>query len=142
MSNLREIKKTTRGLLAALGDTPDEVAERLGGTGVKGVPRDNRSCAVALYLSAVMGPEPRVRSVAVGPCSLMITLVSPADARPAGRLWVQLPKPVRGFVAAFDAQEYPEITRDPPASRPGLTPGVATRGTWPSALGPPSRARL
>ena len=38
MSHLRQIKKTTRGLLAALGTTPDEVAEQLENTGVQGVP--------------------------------------------------------------------------------------------------------
>ncbi len=141
MSHLRQIKKTTRGLLAALGTTPDEVAEQLENTGVQGVPRDNRSCAVALYLSAVMGPEPRIRSVAVGPCSLMITLVSPADARPAGRLWVQLPKPVRGFVSAFDAREYPGITRDTPASPVSVRPDEVTLGTSPSVPGPPTRGR-
>jgi hypothetical protein len=112
MSHLRQIKKKTSGLLAELGSTPDEVAATLETTGVQGIPRDNRSCAVALYLSALVGTEPRIRSVTVGHCSLMITLVAPVDARPAGRLWVQLPKAVRGFVAAFDARQYPEVTRE------------------------------
>ena len=116
MSHLRQIKRKTRGLLAELGDTPDEVAATLRSTGVQGVPRDNRSCAVALYLSALVGTEPRIRSVTVGHCSLMITLVAPGDARPAGRLWVQLPKPVRTFVAAFDARQYPEVTRETTAA--------------------------
>ncbi len=149
MSHLRQIKKTTRGLLAELGATPDEVASTLQSTGVQGVPRDNRSCAVALYLSALVGTDPSIRSVTVGHCSLMLTLIAPADARPAGRLWVQLPKPVRGFVAAFDTRQYPEVTRDTtapsptgaahpapdpprPASHPvSVRPGGVTPGTWP-----------
>ena len=104
--------------LAELGDTPDEVASTLRSTGVQGIPRDNRSCAVALYLSALVGTHPCIRSVTVGHCSLMLTLVAPADARPAGRLWVQLPKPVRGFVAAFDTRQYPEVTRNTTAPSP------------------------
>ena len=123
MSHLRQLKKKTRGLLAELGSTPDEVAASLQSTGIRGTPKDNRSCAVALYLSALVGTEPRIRSVTVGHCSLMISLITPADARPAGRLCVQLPKPVRGFVAAFDGHQYPEVTREPPAAPP---PGVAT----------------
>jgi len=110
MSHLRQIKRKTNGLLAELGDSPDKVAETLRVTGVRGVPRDNRSCAVALYLSALVGSEPRIRSVAVGHCSLTINLVAP-DSRPAGRLQVQLPKPVRRFVAAFDARQYPMVVR-------------------------------
>jgi hypothetical protein len=113
MSHLRQIKRKTSGLLAELGDSPDAVAETLRATGVQGVPRDNRSCAVALYLSALVGSEPRIRSVTVGHCSLTINLVALADSRPAGRLQVQLPKPVRRFVAAFDARQYPMVTREP-----------------------------
>jgi hypothetical protein len=111
MSHLRQIKRKTSGLLAELGNSPDEVAETLRVTGVQGVPRDNRSCAVALYLSALVGSEPSIRSVAVGHCSLTINLVA-LDSRPAGRLQVQMPKPVRRFVAAFDARQYPMVTRE------------------------------
>ncbi len=118
MSQIRQIKKKTSGLLAELGDSPDEVAETLRATGVRGVPRDNRSCAVALYLSALVGSEPSIRSVAVGHCSLTINLVAPRDSRPAGRLQVQLPKPVRRFVAAFDARQYPTVTRELPVEEP------------------------
>jgi hypothetical protein len=89
----------------------DDVAESLASVGVNGVPRNNRSCAIALYLSALMGSDPRVRSIKVGHCSLFIEMASASGTRPAGRLQVQLPKPVRRFVAAFDAQSYPAITR-------------------------------
>ena len=126
MSYLRTLKRHTSTLLAGLGDSPDEVAESLRAAGVTGVPRDNRSCAVAVYVSALMGSEPRIRSVAVGHCALSISLLTP-DRRPAGRLMVQLPKPVRRFVADFDDERYPSVTARPdrgpgPGNPPGGTP--------------------
>ena len=122
MSDLRRLKKQTNGLLAELGRSPEEVAASLGRVGIEGVPKSNRSCAVALYLMAVMGGEPVVRSVTVGPCSLVINLIGPKNDRPGGRLLVQLPKPVRRFVAAFDAGHFPGMVRDKPmAERPRAT---------------------
>ncbi|HEV3280728.1 MAG TPA: hypothetical protein VG032_03900 [Acidimicrobiales bacterium] len=112
MSRLRQLKKHTRALLSDLGDSPDLVAASLQAAGVKGIPKDNRSCAVALYLSAQMGTEAEVRAITVGHCSMLITLVNPHDSRPAGRLLIQLSKPMRRFVAAFDAMQYPMITRN------------------------------
>jgi hypothetical protein len=111
MSNYRQLKLQTRALLADLGRSPDEVARSLEAAGVSGVPMDNRKCAVALYLSALMGADPRVRSVNVGRCSLLIGTAAPPEFRPSGRLLVQLPKPVRQFVAAFDDRHYPAVTR-------------------------------
>ncbi len=120
MSHHRRLKKQTSELLAGLGDSPDEVATTLAAAGVQGVPRNNQSCAIALYLTALIGVEGGVRSVAIGPCSLVMEVTSPEDLRPAGRLSVQLPKAVRRFVAAFDAQQYPMITREP-SPRPRAT---------------------
>jgi hypothetical protein len=48
MSDLRQLKKQTSALLDGLGSGPDEVAESLEAAGVHGVPKDNRSCAVAV----------------------------------------------------------------------------------------------
>lgn len=59
MSDLRQLKKQTSALLDGLGTGPDEVAESLEAAGVHGVPKDNRSCAVAVYVSALMGSDPR-----------------------------------------------------------------------------------
>jgi len=117
MSHLRRLKKETLGVLAGLGVNSDEVAASLQAADVRGVPRDNRSCAVAVYLTSIMGSEPEVRSVTVGHCSLLVDLVG-VDQRPAGHLLVQLPKPVRQFVAAFDAFRYPAVTRPPAVVRP------------------------
>jgi hypothetical protein len=112
MGDLRQIKKHVNALLNGLGKSPDEVAAALHAAGVQGVPKSNSSCAIALYAAALMRTDPRVRSVAVGPCSLTINLTKPTDSRPGGRLSVQLPKPVRGFVAAFDARQYPMVVRE------------------------------
>jgi hypothetical protein len=125
MSHLRQLRRQAGSLLAGLGDSPDEVAESLRSAGVQGVPHDNRSCALALYVSAVMGADPRISSILVGQCALQLGMVRPIDRRPAGRLLVQLPKPVRHFVAQFDAHTFPLIVREPPSS-PGLVRVVAT----------------
>jgi len=130
MSHLRDLKRRTNGLLADLGTNAYEVAGALERAGVQGTPRSNRSCAVAVYLTAVMGTEPGVRSVAVGPCSLVVNLVRPRDARPAGRLVVQLPKPVRHFVSGFDAGRFPSVERTPiETTVAGLGPARAVVST-------------
>jgi hypothetical protein len=112
MSEYRQLKRQVGDLLVGLGTNADEVASSLEATGVRGTPRSNRTCPIALYLSAVMGADPRVRSITVGHCSMVIALATP-DLRPAGRLLVQLPKPVRRFVSAFDALKYPDNVRRP-----------------------------
>jgi len=118
MGELREIKRRVGALLEGLGHDPDEVAASLEAAGVQGVPRSNTSCAIALYTSAVMKADPRIKSVAVGPCTLILTLLK-EDGRPGGKLTIQLPKPVRGFVDEFDAAHYPRVLRlrseEPPA---------------------------
>lgn len=128
MSELRDIKKRANALLTGLGHDPDEVASTLEAAGVHGVPRSNTSCAVAVYASAVMVADPRIRSVAVGPCTLVLTLTKD-NGRPGGKLVVQLPKPVRAFVDGFDAARYPKVLRleaVDPTTRPapvGVPPG-------------------
>ncbi len=126
MGELRDIKRRVGDLLDELGHDPDEVAASLEAAGVHGVPKSNSSCAIALYTAAVMEADPRIRSVAVGPCTLILSLVRPEDGRSGGRLVVQLPKPVRGFVDGFDAGRYPRVLRlratlppEPPAGPDG-----------------------
>jgi len=134
MGDLRQIKKRAGALLEGLGRDPDEVAASLADAGVQGVPRSNSSCAVALYAAALLQADPRIRSVAVGPCTLVLTLTHEDGVRPGGKLVVQLPKAVRGFVSGFDALAYPEVIRGV-AARP-LT--VAADGT--DAGAPPAPA--
>jgi hypothetical protein len=123
MGELRDIKKRVGDLLDELGHDPDEVAASLEAAGVHGVPKSNSSCAIALYTAAVMEADPRIRSVAVGPCTLILSLVRPEDGRSGGRLVVQLPKPVRGFVDGFDAGRYPRVLRLRTAVPPGPPAG-------------------
>jgi hypothetical protein len=111
MSNYRQLKRHTTALLSDLGNDPDEIADSLHQAGVKGVPQSNQNCAVALYLSALMGADPRVRSVGVGRCAVRIDTAAPPGFTPTGWMFVQLPKPVRGFVAAFDDCKYPDVIR-------------------------------
>jgi len=111
MGDLRQIRKRAGALLDELGRDPDAVADALRRAGVQGVPRSNSSCAVAVYTGALLRTDPRIRSVAVGPCTLVLTLTSTDGTRPGGRLVVQLPKAVRGFVSGFDAQAYPGVIR-------------------------------
>ena len=127
MGDLRRIRKRAGALLDGLGRDPGEVAASLREVGVQGVPRSNSSCAVALYAGALLEADPRIRSVAVGPCTLVLTLISGDGTRPGGSLVVQLPKAVRGFVAAFDARAYPEVIRG--AAPAALTSPVAAPGT-------------
>ena len=121
MGELRDIKRRVGDLLDGLGHDPDEVAASLEAAGVHGVPKSNTTCAIALYSAAVMEADPRIRSVAVGPCTLILSLVRPEDGRSGGKLVVQLPKPVRGFVDGFDAGRYPRVLRLQ-ASSGALTP--------------------
>ena len=113
MGELREMKRRVGTLLDGLGRSADDVATSLEAAGVRGMPRSNSPCAVAVYTAALMRTDPRIRSVAVGPCTLVLTLIRPADGRPGGKLTVQLPKPVRGFVDGFDASRYPRMIRLP-----------------------------
>lgn len=121
MGELRDIKRRVEALLENLGHDPDEVASALEVAGVQGVARSNSSCAIALYASAVMKTDPRIKAVAVGPCTLVLTLLND-DGRPGGKLTVQLPKSVRGFVDRFDTAHYPRVLRlqsvEPQASEP------------------------
>jgi hypothetical protein len=131
MGELRDIKRRVEALLESLGHDPDEVASALEVAGVQGVPRSNASCAVALYASAVMQTDPRIKAVAVGPCTLILTLLK-GDGRPGGKLTVQLPKPVRGFVGRFDTAQYPRVLRlqstEPLASSPVEVSARAMKG--------------
>jgi hypothetical protein len=84
MGDLREIKKRAGALLDGLGRDPDEVADSLRQVGVQGVPRSNSSCAIAVFTRVLLQADPRIRSVAVGPCTLVLTLAAADGSRPGG----------------------------------------------------------
>jgi hypothetical protein len=103
--------------LAALGTTPDQVAERLHAGRFFGEPAEAHDCPIARYLRAVLTS---MAGVSVGESTVAI-------ARTAGRLTtVYLPDPVRRFIAAFDLGGYrlllPADYTDPTAE-PTANPG-------------------
>lgn len=101
-----ETRRQVGELLAGLGHTSGEVARRLAASGVRGKPRDAHSCAIALYLNAILGPEARIRSVRVDR-----TTVRVVAGRPSLPMSIKLPEAVRTFVRAFDERLYPELVR-------------------------------
>jgi hypothetical protein len=61
----RELKRQIQDVFAELGSCRIEVAEALRNSGVHAVPKDPQDCAVAVYLKAILGADPRVVSVLV-----------------------------------------------------------------------------
>lgn len=102
----RAIRRQTAGLLAALGGTGTDVATSLAGYQVRGRPRDANGCAVAVYLQAVLGADPRIRAIKVSETSVRITLF-----RRGRRVQVPSPPPVRAFIESFDHGLFPSLIR-------------------------------
>jgi len=106
----RRLRNDVSQLLGGLGDDAAEVAKRLEAAGVQGTPRDVRDCAIAVYLSAVLGGDPDVRGLDVMADGIVI---SPAR-RWAPSISVGLSPPVRMFVAGFDRNDFPGLVRAQP----------------------------
>jgi hypothetical protein len=103
----RELGAQVSQMLRSLGDNEKEVAQRLQAAGVRARPGDPKECALALYLSAVIGADPRVRAVRVVPVQVRIKL----DHRWRPPLTVPLPRTLRSFVVAFDCGRFPRLVR-------------------------------
>ncbi|MBO0747506.1 MAG: hypothetical protein J2O47_04105 [Acidimicrobiaceae bacterium] len=77
---------------------------------MQGNPGDVLQCALAVYLRAVLGADPRVRSVAVTDRWVNV-----------GTAWrthlVVEPPAVRTFIHLFDAGRFPELVRSDVAQR-------------------------
>ena len=92
-------------LLEDLGPTAQAVADNLEAVGITGVPHSGSDCAVARYINAVVGPDNRLRKVAVG--RYAVTVV--------GKRWCTLavvapiPEQLRHFIVRFDRHEYPKL---------------------------------
>jgi hypothetical protein len=95
-------------VLRSLGDHEHEIAQRLEAAGVRGSPGKMTDCALAVYLSAVVASDPRVRAVYVGNERVFIK-----GNRPSWWPWIGIPlsKPLRAFVAGFDKRAYPTLMR-------------------------------
>lgn len=105
------LSRRVRSLLDSMGPDANAVARHLQEMGVRGDLRDPSGCAIAAYLSSVVGSDPAVRSVRVSHRSVVLR-------RECGWRWsvVSLPRAVRLFVSAFDAAAYPNLVR--PTRRP------------------------
>jgi len=108
-----QLKAELGSLLRSLGDDQAQIAAQLGAMGVRGVPRDSRGCAIAVFLHAVLGADRAIDSVKVTSRKVQLK-TSPWWRR---NLSLGLPPPVRDFVACFDAGGFPSLLRDGP--RPG-----------------------
>jgi hypothetical protein len=103
----KELRHHVSDLLSSLGNDAAEVARRLEEAAVRGTPRDAEKCAIAVYVSSILGADPAVSALKVTGTSVVI---SPA------RRWrtpiaVRLPGPLRTFIAGFDHDAYPQLTR-------------------------------
>jgi hypothetical protein len=120
MAESRVIRQQTRQLLRGLGDNAEEVANSLAAEGVHGKPRSPQGCALAVYVTAVVGADNRISSVVVNDTHLSI--------RPASRwsppIVVRLPRTLREFISIFDAGRFPRLLQSPPSRPP-----VPTRRT-------------
>jgi hypothetical protein len=101
----RALRAQTSQLLTALGDDADTVATSLATVGVRGQARSGDGCAIALYMTAVVGADHRVSSVIVTSTRLGVK----PQSRWSPVIVVRLPRAVRKFIAAFDAGRFPNL---------------------------------
>jgi hypothetical protein len=113
MRRNRQLRDQTTELLLELGANRSEVAASLCDAGVWGARNDPRCCAVATYLGAVLGADPRVRSLTTGQSQVKIVVNGPVRFLPPVIVRVPLPQPVRQFIVAFDRGMYPMLVRGP-----------------------------
>lgn len=91
--------ESVTALLAALGDTPNAVAEALRAGGFRGTPRTSRTCPIARYLQFHGVPDVAMTGTVEW---------SSGQIRPA-RQFVRLPDACMWFVTAFDAGKHPDL---------------------------------
>ncbi len=125
MSRAREeraaLRTETTRLLNDLGGSAEAVATELHSAGVKGVPGSGTGCAIARYVNAVMGSDPRLGPITVS--NEAVTIL--------GRHWwtppviVPVPLPVRSFIVRFDREDFVNLTAAPRSARRPLGPGPA-----------------
>ena len=121
----RRLRSNVRQMLGGLGNDAGEVAMHLEEAGVHGTPRDVRDCAIAVYLRAVVGADPDVRSLDVMADGVVIT----PPRRWVPSISVGLSPAVRSFVVAFDRNDYPALVRvEAPAGAVADGPCVSEPG--------------
>lgn len=103
----RSLRGQVQQVLGSLGDHPVQIAQQLEMAGVRGTPSHPEDCAIAVYLSAVIGADPDVHRVKVTYEHVVIS--SARWYRP--RVTVRLSRPLQSFIASFDRGRYPQLTR-------------------------------
>jgi hypothetical protein len=103
----RDLRASTRAVLASLGDDPRQIAASLEKSGVRATPRDTNDCAIAVFLGAVLATDPCVRSVWVSGHQVVL---SPTQ-RWHRCVTIRLPESLRRFVSLFDRGEFPQLMR-------------------------------
>ena len=106
----RALRAQAAHVLRSLGGSEHEIAKQLEAAGVRGSPGKATDSALAVYLSAVVAADSRVRAVYVGPERVFIK-----GHHPGWWPWIGLPlsKPLRNFVADFDKRAFPRLVRPP-----------------------------
>jgi hypothetical protein len=102
------LAREIRSLLGTLGTTRGAVASTLEAAGVRATPGEAGASPVGLFLTAIVGSDPNVKSVRLGAGALVVDLR--AWWRPA--VTVPLPAVVEDFQVAFDAGCYPSLLRE------------------------------
>ncbi len=90
---------TIEEALAALGKTEKKVAATLRKAKCLGTPRRCSTCPVAVWLSGQLSTE----------CHVLTDCSAVAVAGSHLATWADNPIPVRKFIKAFDAGEYPDL---------------------------------
>lgn len=92
-------------MLERLGSTPDEIAQSLRVSGVKGMRRQGNSCPITHWLEKQMGGRAFTSQQSV-------SWIEGPDLReidPTAMVWVAVPEPVVDFVTRFDDGVYPDL---------------------------------
>jgi hypothetical protein len=107
-SQILSLHAEVKALLAELGTSPQEVADKLMSLGIWGHKGSVPSCPIARYLQRRRpGPQYLVET---GKVAVVVDIKTDGDPFPVN-YWVDvdMPDPVFDFIVNFDAGEYEEL---------------------------------
>lgn len=112
----RIVRRSTKLLLASLGESADAIAGHLAVVGVRGVPQNAFGCALSRYLSAVIPTVAGIEEIAIGrvdkkpgPSQLILRLTE----FPRWTVRIDLGEEFQDFLSEFDAHRYPDLVVPP-----------------------------
>ena len=103
----KEFKNLVSDMLDNLGNTPEDIAEYLHSTGIKGVGTTATGCVTTRYLNAVMAADPAIESIKV-----QFTYVQIHRKGWFLPIRIQLPKSLQEFIQLYDAYHYPRLIEE------------------------------